>query len=152
MENIAGWLIVHTEDKKHITYSLKIGKNIIGRTTPYHKPDIPIDDVYVSRRHAVLIVKQNDNNIYEYYIADNKEINDGKPSKNGTFINAENQRLDDKPRKIIDGDTIQIGMTKFVLKTADITVDAEEAVKLVKRQEYQTTVDFLKTDKLKRKL
>jgi len=152
MKKVAGWLIVHTEDKDHQTFELKKGKNIIGRATPNHHPNIPIKDVYLSRRHAVLIVKLNDNNMYEYYIADNSIVNDGKQSKNGTYVNGSTERLADRAQRIIDGDTFQIGLTKIVLKTADITVDVEEAIKLVKRQEYQTTVDFLKQDKLKKKL
>ncbi len=151
MENTVGWLIVHTEEQEHQTFTLKIGKNIIGRSTPNHSPDIAINDVYVSRRHAAIIIRQN-NNLYEYFIADNPEVNDGKESKNGTYVNGSVERLKQQPQRIIDGDTIQIGITKLVLKTADIIVDVEEAVKLVKRQEYQTTVDFLKQDRLKRKL
>ncbi|MBN2664006.1 MAG: FHA domain-containing protein [Bacteroidales bacterium] len=152
MDKIAGWLIVHTENKEHLTFELKLGKNIIGRSTPKHKPDIPLSDVFSSRRHAALIVKINDINIYEYYIADNADVNDGQASKNGTYINGNIERLANRAQKIIDGDTMQIGLTKLVLKTADITVDVEEAIKLVKRQEYQTTVDFQKQDILKKKL
>lgn len=152
MEKIAGWLIIHTEEEAHQTYELKIGKNTIGRTTPNLKPDVPLSDVFASRRHAALIVKINDNNMYEYYIADNSTVNDSKPSKNGTYVNGSTTRISERAVKVIDGDTIQIGLTKLVLKTADITVDIEEAIKLVKRQEYQTTVDFKKQSKLKRKL
>ncbi len=152
MENIAGWLIIHTEDENHQTFELHIGKNIIGRETPNFKPDIPLSDVFSSRKHAAIIVKINDNNMFEYFIADNSTSNSGKSSKNGTYVNGSTTRLGDKAQKIIDGDTIQIGKTKLVLKTADITVDVEEAVKLVQRQEYQTTVDFKPQGKLKKRL
>jgi pSer/pThr/pTyr-binding forkhead associated (FHA) protein len=147
-----GWLIVHTEGKEHISYELKEGKNTIGRPTPNFKPDIPINDKFVSRRHAVIIVKLNQYNIYEYYVADNQQVNDGKPSMNGTFINGNTERIGEKPVKIIDGDTIQVGETKLVLKSADININVEEAVKLVKRQEYKTTIDVLKQSKLRKKL
>ncbi len=147
-----GWLIVHTEGKEHQSFELKEGKNIIGRPTPNFSPDIPINDKFVSRRHAVLIVKLNKFNIYEYYIADNQQVNDGKASTNGTYINGEKQRIGNTPVKIIDGDTIQIGETKLVLKSADININVEEAVKLVKRQEYKTTIDVVKQSKLRKKL
>ncbi len=148
---IAGWLVVHTEGHKHQTYELKYGKNILGRKTPNFSPDVIINDPFVSRRHAVIIVQLNKYNIYEYNIIDNEDVNEGKPSLNGTYVNGSIERIHDKPVRIIDGDTIQIGETKLVLKTSDINIDVEEAIKLVKRQEFQTTVDFHKQAKLKRK-
>lgn len=150
-KTIAGWLIIHTEVKNHTSFELKFGKNIIGRKTPNFIGDVAIDDPFVSRRHAVIVVQLNKYNIYEYYIIDNKEVNDGKPSLNGTFVNGNLNRLENEPLRIIDGDTIQIGETKLVLKTSDINIDVEEAVKLVKRQEFQTTVDFHKQAVLKRR-
>lgn len=150
-KEIAGWLVIHTEGEQHETYELIYGKNIIGRKTPNNSAQIGLVDKYASRRHAVIFIHLNKHNVYEYYIADNKDANDGKESMNGTFVNGSTQRIGDKPVRIIDGDTIQIGETKLVLKTSDIIVDVEEAVKLVKRQEFQTTVDFRKQSKLKRK-
>ena len=136
-----GWLIVHTEGEEHKVYELFYGKNIIGRPTENFKPDVPVDDPYVSRRHAVIEVKTNQYNFNEFFISDNDEVNEGKKSTNGTYINANTERISE-PVKIIDGDTIQIGETKLVLKTSDINYTVEEALKLVKRQEYKTTVDF----------
>ncbi len=152
-KKVAGWLIVHTEGKEHVNYKLFEGKTFIGRETPNYSPDIPLKDTYVSRKHAVIITKLNENNFYEYYVLDNAEVN-GKPSMNGTFVNGSNSRLGDKPVKIIDGDTVQIGLTKFVLKSAEISIDVDEAIRLVKKQEYQTTVDFVpnKIAKLSKKI
>lgn len=148
---IAGWLIIHTEGEDHTSYELFEGKNTIGRPTPNYTPDIQVSDNYISRKHAVIIVKLNENNCYEYYIADNKELN-GKPSMNGTFINGNAERIEGKPSKLIDGDTIQIGQTKLVLKSAEISIDIEEATKLVKKQEYQSTVDIVHNAKLTHKV
>jgi pSer/pThr/pTyr-binding forkhead associated (FHA) protein len=140
-KKLAGWLIVHTEGKKHDVFEIFFGKNIIGRPTSNFKPDVPIDDEYVSRRHAVIDVRYNKFNVPEYYIEDNAKSNNGKASTNGTFVNADTKRISE-PKRIIDGDTIQIGQTKLVLKTSDINFTTEEALKLVERQEYKTTVDF----------
>ena len=56
--------------------------------------DIFLDDVTVSRRHAVLIAREG-----EFYIED-------QGSLNGTFLNR--QRIDSS-RRIEDGDELQIG-------------------------------------------
>jgi hypothetical protein len=66
------------------------------RTTIGRSPDCDIflDDVTVSRRHAVLIAREG-----EFYIED-------QGSLNGTFLNR--QRIDSS-RRIEDGDELQIG-------------------------------------------
>lgn len=147
-KKIVGWLVRHNENQENISFELKEGRNIIGRPTSFFSPEVSIDDEYVSRRHAVINVILNQFNVYEYYIADNEEVNDGKASKNGTYVNGKAERISD-PIRLIDGDTIQIGKTKLVLKTADITVDVKDAIRLVKRQEYITSIDFDKDDKTK---
>ncbi|MBQ4405590.1 MAG: FHA domain-containing protein [Bacteroidales bacterium] len=152
MENQpAGWLILHTEGKETASYELHTGKNRIGRVASTNKPDIPVaDDMYVSRNHAVLVVRINDRNQYEYLIADNAEVQ-GKPSMNGTYINGDTTRLDDKPLKLNDGDTIQVGVTKFVLKTADVAITVDDAVKLTQKLGYTETVDVFKPGVVLRK-
>ena len=116
MENkIAGWLILHTEGRETASYELHVGKNRIGRVATANNPDIPVaDDMFVSRNHAVLVVRVNDRYQYEYLLADNAEVQ-GKPSMNGTYINGYTTRLGDKYVFLHDGDTIQVGVTKFVL-------------------------------------
>ena len=152
MENQpAGWLILHTEGKEIASYELHTGKNRIGRVASTNKPDIPVaDDMYVSRNHAVLVVRINDRNQYEYLIADNAEVQ-GKPSMNGTYINGDTTRLDDRPLKLKDGDTIQVGVTKFVLKTADVAITVDDAVKLTQKLGYTETVDVFKPGVVLRK-
>ena len=149
-KKVVGWLVKHNEDEENITFELKEGKNIIGRPTKFFSPDVLLNDEYVSRRHAVITAKLNQFNVYEYYIADNPEVNDGKESKNGTYLNGNKERIT-YPVRIIDGDTIQVGRTKLVLKTADITVDIKDAIRLVKRQEYITSIDIDKNDETKGK-
>ncbi len=143
MNNIvAGWLVLHTEGKEPQSIALKEGKNIIGRKTMTSCPDIAVpDDIFVSRNHAVLVVRKNSANKYEYILADNTEQL-GKPSLNGTYINGESERIGEQPVKISDGDTLQVGLTKFVLKAADVAIDAQDAIKLATKLEYKETVEF----------
>ena len=136
---IAGWLIVHTEGQGETTYQLNEGKNLIGRKTAKNRPHIAIDDKYVSRHHAVIYVRQNEKYEYEYLIADNAKAL-GKPSTNGTFINGNENRITYKSIKLSDNDTIQVGLTKLVLKTAQVAIDVENAIKLVGKNDYKKTV------------
>ncbi|MBR4266583.1 MAG: FHA domain-containing protein [Bacteroidales bacterium] len=142
MENTpAGWLVLHTEGCESTTYPLHEGKNRIGRKTAQNNPDVSIErDIYVSRNHAVLVVRKDEKFQYEYFIADNAEVQ-GKPSLNGTYLNGNTERLVDKVVKLKDGDTIQIGVTKFVLQTAQAAVDVESAIKLTKQLDYTKTVE-----------
>ena len=142
MENAAGWLVLRVEGKEPQSFALKEGKNLIGRKTSTTNPDIAIsDDIFVSRNHAVVVVKKTNSNSYEYILADNTaEL--GKPSLNGTYINGQKERVGEQPIKLNDGDTIQIGLTKFVLKAADVAVDAQDAVKLAAKIDYKETVSF----------
>ncbi|MCR5456075.1 MAG: FHA domain-containing protein [Bacteroidales bacterium] len=152
MENKpAGWLILHTEGKETASYELHTGKNRIGRIATANMPDIPVaDDMYVSRNHAVLVVRINDLSQYEYLIADNAEVQ-GKPSMNGTYINGDTTRLGDKYIFLHDGDTIQVGVTKFVLKTAEVAISVDDAVKLTQKLDYTETVDVFKPGVVLRK-
>ena len=151
-KQIAGWLIIHTEGENHKDFELFEGKNIIGRSTPNYSPDIALTDNYLSRRHAVLIVRLNKNNFFEYYIGDNADINNGKPSMNGTFVNGSIERITNKIVEIKEDDTIQVGKIKLVLKSAKISVNVDEAIKLVEKQNYQKTVDFVHQTKLSKKI
>lgn len=150
-DNAAGWLILHTEGKEPQSFALKEGRNRIGRKTSQNFPDVyAVGDLFVSRNHAVLVVKKNERSEYEYIIADNTEIQ-GAPSLNGTYINGNSERLDDKPVKLKDGDTIQVGITKFVLKTAAVAINAEDAIKLAAKLEYTNTVEFESSQAVLRK-
>ena len=150
-DNAAGWLILHTEGKESQSFALKEGRNRIGRKTSQNFPDVyAVGDLFVSRNHAVLVVKKNERSEYEYIIADNAEIQ-GAPSLNGTYINGNSERLGDKPVKLKDGDTIQVGITKFVFKTAAVAISAEDAIKLAAKVEYANTVEFESSQAVLRK-
>jgi pSer/pThr/pTyr-binding forkhead associated (FHA) protein len=152
MENIpAGWLVLHTEGCEPKTYPLREGKNRIGRKTLSNAPEIPVEnDIYVSRNHAMLVVKKLQNLEYEYIIADNAELL-GKPSLNGTFINGNTERLDEKPVKLKDGDTVQVGITKFVLQSTQAAINVEDAVKLTSKLSYAPTVEITNSAAVLRK-
>ena len=112
------WLVLHTENQEIRTYPLYPGKNYIGRKQhPTLKPFLLIDeDPYISRVHAVIEVE--DGNPYDYYITDSTFSNKVGVSKNGTYINGDEARIT-KKTKLIKNDTIQIGVTKLVLKYND---------------------------------
>jgi len=129
----AGWLILNTDNTDTASYELHIGKNRIGRVSRQSRPDIPITgDEYVSRNHAILVVRISNRNVYEYLIVDNEKLL-GKPSTNGTYVNGASKRIGDQPVMLKDGDTIQCGNTKFTLKTTDISVTVDDGVKLQQR-------------------
>ena len=67
------------------------------------------------------------------------------------YINGDTTRLDDRPVKLKDGDTIQVGVTKFVLKTADVAITVDDAVKLTQKLGYTETVDVFKPGVVLRK-
>lgn len=113
--DVLAFLIRHTEQQSVKTYPLYEGKNIIGRTIkdgPYNTVIVD-DDNYVSRVHAVIEII-NDKNI-EVIITDDDISNGAKASKNGTYVNGNEKRIK-KPFKLSENDTIQIGMTKLILR------------------------------------
>jgi len=105
-----GWLIRHTENQVTKSFPLFEGINILGRERHPQYPTIIFDtDVYVSRQHATVEVVT--------YPAPQVYIKDGvnKPSKNGVYLNANDTPIQTK-LKLNNQDTIQIGMTKLILK------------------------------------
>ncbi len=142
VENIeCGWLVNHTEGKRDAVFSLKEGVNYLGREHKDLKPDIQVkDDTYVSRGHAHIIVERNGNQL-SYTLFDNSNNQTSKASLNGTYINGNKLRLSSKEKSILkDGDTIQIGETKFVLKTPDNVKGNQEARTVVQQMDYQKTI------------
>jgi pSer/pThr/pTyr-binding forkhead associated (FHA) protein len=64
-----------------------------------------------------------------------------KESTNGTFLNGQAHRfLRDKEYPIADGDTLQIGRTKIVLKTKQTVKNDVEAAKMVQDMDYEKTI------------
>lgn len=113
-KEVLALLVVHTENKPTTSFSLYDGENSIGRNEhPSLKSILIKDDNYVSRFHCTLIVKNNYGEL-SAAIADDGRNNNGKPSLNGCYYNGEPERI--KMKKLNEGDTIQIGMTKLVFK------------------------------------
>ena len=85
-------------DQKKNRYSLKLGTSSIGRSK---KADIVINDTYMSRFHAEVIVKKN-----ACFIKD-------LGSSNGTLV--ENKKISSELVKLIHGYQIKCGSTKFII-------------------------------------
>jgi len=107
------WLVVHTEDKNHDSFPLFEGKNTIGR----ENAEIPIEsDKYISRFHCCIEIIPKKRRI-SIILMDDGSLSNGKASTNGTFHNADINRLSTYDQVYLDdGDTIQVGQTKLVLK------------------------------------
>lgn len=133
-----GWLIRNTENKSYQSYSLTVGKNYIGRKAdPTLNPFIVIEeDSSVSKVQAVIWVELI-NGQHLFYIADTPGDNGGRASSNGTFVNGNPQRISNK-MELQEKDTIQMGMTKLVLKVNKSTL--KEAVQAVKKSKFIHTV------------
>ncbi len=132
---IPGWIFVHDEHTASQSFDLKPGKNLIGRKSSL-EVDIAIDttDSYMSRRHCSIDVIRKPSGGYDFLLSDNEALN-------GTFINAQEQkRL--KAGDVFflrDGDTIQLGMTKMVIRTG-INQKREQAEAEVNQSSYMPTV------------
>ena len=140
-----GWLVVHDENVDQQTHPLRIGKQVIGRKSVSRPCDIMIDtdDPYMGRNHCILEVKPSRSGSYEFFLSDVKMTN-GMPeqmSTNGTFVNAQPAPL--RPKDMVylkDGDTIQMGKTKVVIKTLITVASAQDASRIVQDMDYAPTV------------
>lgn len=132
-----GWLICHTENKPAKVWPLQTGKNYIGRKAqPNVEPFIAIeDDPYISRIHAVIYVA--DGTPAECFVMDSAAANNGQPSRNGTYINGNKARVE-KKETLDQHDTIQIGITKLVIRFN--TKDLQEVLEEVEKSGYIPTV------------
>jgi pSer/pThr/pTyr-binding forkhead associated (FHA) protein len=139
---VAGWLVVHTENKLPVTYDLYEGDNVIGRPDGAHQIDIRIeDDDYVSRFHAFIHVHKDYLHRFRYELHDNGAMSRGKVSTNGTYINGIEERLPkEKTVFLRDGDTIQVGTTKLVFKSINDTDDHISAFSSVANSNFTETV------------
>lgn len=143
---VTGWLIKHTENTESVYYELFDGENIIGRSDNIHPVDVEITgDNFVSRGHAVLRVFSVPPDIFIYELKDDgSKRGDKSPSLNGTYLNGNRTRLSSKDTYYLhDGDTIQVGMTKLVLKAKRNPLSKlEEAAGEVLTKGYTQTVHF----------
>lgn len=132
-----GWIVVHDENTKVQTYPLRLGKNVIGRKSVSKPCDIMIEtnDKYMSRNHCAIEVVKNKRGQYDYIIY---EVS----ATNGTFINASIDKKLSRYDQIYlkDGDTIQMGHTKVVLKTKEMAMNISEAQNTVINTDYNKTI------------
>jgi len=131
------FLVRHTENQSVKPFPLFVGKNYIGRRQhPSLKPFIALEeDEYVSRLHAVIFLE--DKEPAEFYIDDSALSNEGKASKNGTFLNGNKQKVTDKTL-LNENDTIQIGETKLILRINKTHIN--KIVEEIKDLDYMHTV------------
>lgn len=135
-QNPVAWLIRHTENQSAKTFPLFPGRNIVGRNPqPGVNTILLDDDAYVSRVHAVIDVVVTHG--YDFYISDNPSANGGKASKNGTYLNGNDHRLVQKT-KLKENDTIQLGMTKLILRHNNTSIN--KIVHEVEESDYMKTV------------
>jgi pSer/pThr/pTyr-binding forkhead associated (FHA) protein len=137
MEKInVGFLIVHDENTKSQTFTLKSGRNCIGRKDADKPCDIMIEteDAYMSRNHCIIegrIDRSGNIRLILYDLG----------SLNGTYLNENPKRLSKEDKVYLeDGDTIQIGKTKVMVKLIRTSRNAEEARKNVLNLPYSKTV------------
>jgi pSer/pThr/pTyr-binding forkhead associated (FHA) protein len=136
LEDVMGWLVVHDENTKQQTYNLKKGKNIVGRKSTSKPCDILIEtaDGFMSRNHFAIEISLGTKGL-EYMVYD-------ITSTNGTFINADKQlRLNQMDKVLLkDGDTIQAGHTKMVIRTKMMAGTAKNATDTVINTAHLRTV------------
>lgn len=132
-----GWLIMHTEDRPSKTFALSAGSNYIGRKADaLLNPFIVIDDdTFISKVHAVVYVEQGEQ--LNFYIMDDAVANGGRESRNGTFVNGNPSRILQKTL-LREGDTIQVGHTKLMLKVN--TTSIRHIVQEVKKSKFVHTI------------
>lgn len=117
----SAWLVRHTENMQTISFELREGTNVLGRNPSGPGNHILIEnDRYVSRMHARIdMIPAYDG--YRFELTDGFQSFAMKPSLNGTYRNGEHTRIQPERKvMLMDGDTIQIGETKFCLKVAPV--------------------------------
>ncbi|HEY0058095.1 MAG TPA: FHA domain-containing protein [Flavisolibacter sp.] len=136
---VAGWLIVHTENKPVQTFDLYEGINYIGRKKRDDGAGCIVldDDRYVSRTHALIKVKSV-GSATQFVLYDG----DGsKPSANGVFLNGKEKRVA-QYCSLAESDTIQIGMTKLVLKIAKENRSVTGEIEAVMKTDFIRSIDI----------
>lgn len=139
-----GWLIVKDELTDTQTFTLQMGANTVGRQSE-RRPSthmVITRDEFMSRPHCTLEVKIGGMGIPEYILRDGALVEgQWKNSLNGTYLNGKEPRLSEYDKFFLeDGDTIQIGETKFVLKTGNFTESQKQAKQAVEAMDYERTV------------
>lgn len=145
LPDILGWLIVHDEKTPAQTFNLKKGLNTVGRMSQKAPSDLMIntEDRYMSRPHCTIDVKINKMGQVDYVLQDGARLPDGtrKNSQNGTFLNGQEPALHPSEQIYLkDGDTIQLGETKVVLKTFHMSESLQKAYRQVEGSDFTRTI------------
>jgi len=133
-----GWLVIHDEHTATYTFELQKGINRIGRYSSSTPKDVNIAirtaDKYMSRYHCDIEVRWlHGRDAYAYQISDRK-------SSNGTFVNAGSRLTRSDGITLRDGDTVQIGRTKLVLKLPTSVNSSRDAESSVESTDYFKTI------------
>jgi len=141
--NTLGWLIVKDELTDTQTFTLQLGANTIGRQSARRPAThvIVTRDEYMSRPHCTIEVRMG--KLGPEYILQDGALIDGiwKNSLNGTYLNGNEPRLSQYDQFFLeDGDTIQIGETKLVLKAGTSVASQKQAAQAVEAMDYERTV------------
>ena len=142
---IGGWFVMHAQGQPTISFELFLGDNVIGRQSPSHDVDIPIEngDRCISRKHAIIRVTKDFNNTIKASIIDDGSINNGQPSTNGVYINGNPARLGQHDQyELKNGDSVQIGKTTFVFKGVYDNISNDHAVTEVLQTQYTSVINF----------
>lgn len=139
-----GWLIVKDELTETQTFTLQLGTNTVGRQSD-RRPSthmIVTRDEYMSRPHCTIDVRVGRMGRPEYILRDGALVEgQWKSSLNGTYLNGKEPRLSQYDQFFLeDGDTIQIGETKLVLKTGNLAASQQQATRAVEAMDYERTV------------
>jgi len=135
--NEPAWLIVHDENTRQQTFTLRPGPNLVGRLDlkPSNELNVGIEtnDRYMSRNHFRVQVDFDSLDRPKFILQD-------LGSTNGTFLNGNKDRrvCEDYVPILSDGDTIQAGRTKIVFR-----LNKGRAINQVKEEVGST--DFSKT-------
>lgn len=129
-----GWLVVHDENTRQQTFTLKVGRQVIGRKSDSKPCEIMVEtkDMYMSRNHFIVEVNKFTNGMYGYSISDCN-------ATNYTYVNLKKLREGDE-LYLKDGDTIQAGETKIVFKSNAEAKDSHQATQLVVGNSFNKTV------------
>lgn len=138
-----GWLLVHDEKTHLQTYDLFEGTQLIGRKSASRPCDVMIEtgDRLMSRNHFVVEVKQTTAGVV-FYINDHNSLNKTYVETKALKGVVKQLRLLKKGEQAYaeDGDIVQAGETKLILKSGDVVANKTEATKMVASQEISKTV------------
>ena len=139
IKQLAGWLIVHTENKRTESFDMYEGVNYIGRKKRDDGANTILleDDPFVSRTHAFIKVKKTTGDTqFVLYDGDGS-----KPSVNGVFVNGNEKRIN-QHCALSENDTIQIGTTKLVLKKKKDDRSVTGEIEEVLNTDFIRTIDI----------